>query len=263
MRILHCYKWDLNYLLKNLELINNQGFNAIQIDLDVLSKDDITVLCKEALKFNIKVFADISINKIELETYIRSDERFKDKNYFQIRSMLINNYIEYFGIDIFSSYFKNKLVDKLNALIDCGIMGFKFSNAKLIGLPSEGYDFWNYIIYRLKIYGLFLYGELNFEDSMKIRDEYSTIMNILSNYDCSNLMKMIKYVECSETFLSKNIIGSTSKLTPSTIIDSYNTIVGLYENTLFFARPYDDSWQSEKIREAQIKEKSKILSYKK
>ena len=303
MRILHCYNWKLNDIIPILEKIKKQGFEAIQINPiqplkeDGLkewwmsyqpigfsignyfgTKEDLIKLCNEAAKYEIKIFADVVINHMgadehddfkphpKVDSKLMKPEYWRDKvavKDWRNRQDVIHNCINLPGLNVYNKDVEDIIVNFLNELIDCGIMGFRFDAAKSIGLPSEGYRFWPNIIYRLKKYGLFLYGEVIFEEDIKVRDEYAKYMHLLGNYDCTDRNQMVKYIENHDTFLSDDELGYSKNWPSKLIVDEYCNLVKCYENTLFYIRPFDDSWQSEKIKNSQIKEKSKIMTLKK
>ena len=299
MRILHCFNLKLNDIISNLEKVKEQGFDAIQINpIQPLkeeglkewwmsyqpiafsignyfgTKEDLKLLCAEASKYDIKIFADVVINhmgadendnliphpkvdsKLQKKEYWRNKVKVKDwKN----RQDVIHNCIDLPGLNVYHKDVEDMIVIFLNELIDCGISGFRFDAAKSIGLPSEGYRFWPNIIYRLKKYGLFLYGEVIFEEDIKVRDEYAAYMHLLGNYDCTDKDQMVKYIENHDTFLSDGALGYSKNWPSKIIVDEYCNLVKYYENTLFYIRPFDDSWQSEKIKESQKKQNNKVL----
>ena len=303
MRILHCYNWKLNDIIPILEKAKEQGFEAIQINPiqplkeDGLkewwmsyqpigfsignyfgTKEDLIKLCNEASKHEIKIFADVVINHMgsaiddnfkphpKVDPKLMKPEYWKNKvkvKDWKNRQDVIHNCIDLPGLNVYNKDVEDIIVNFLNELIDCGIMGFRFDAAKSIGLPSEGYRFWPNIIYRLKKYGLFLYGEVIFEEDIKVRDEYAKYMHLLGNYDCTDRNQMVKYIENHDTFLSDDELGYSKNWPSKLIVDEYCNLVKCYENTLFYIRPFDDSWQSEKIKNSQIKEKSKIMTLKK
>ena len=90
-------------------------------------------------------------------------------------------------------------------------------------------------------------------------------MHILGNYDCSDHNKMVKYIENHDTYLSDDELGYSKSWPSSLVVDEYSNLVKFYDNTLFYMRPFDDSWKSEKIKDAHdlVKEKTKILKFKK
>ena len=298
MRILHCFNWKLVDIVSILDEVKNQGFDAIQInpiqplkedgikewwmsyqpiDFSIgnyfRTKENLIYLCEESNKREIKIFADVVINHTgasvedDLTPHQRVNPLLKNKDYWRPkirvsnwgnRYDVIHNCIDLPGLNVYHPFVENMIVKFLNELIDCGINGFRFDAAKSIGLPSEGYRFWPNIIYRLKKYGLFLYGEIIFEEDMKIKDEYALYMHILGNYDCTDPNQMVKYIENHDTFLSDSELGYTKNWPSSLIVDEYSILVRNYENTLFYARPFDDSWKSEKIRNAHILDKEEV-----
>src|SRR5699024_7237665 len=76
------------------------------------------------------------------------------------RQDVIHNCMDLPGLNVYNKDIEDMIFNFLNKLIDCGISGFRFDAAKSIGLPSEGYRFWPNLIYRVKVYRLFLYGEV-------------------------------------------------------------------------------------------------------
>lgn len=299
MRILHCFNWKLNDIVSILSKVKEQGFDAIQINpIQPLKEDglkewwmsyqpigfsignyfgteeDLISLCQEAQKYDIKIFADVVINHMgsavndNFSPHPKVDERLKKPEYWKNkikvkdwknRQDVIHNCIDLPGLNVYHKDIEDIIVSFLNKLIDCGISGFRFDAAKSIGLPSEGYRFWPNIIYRLNKYGMFLYGEVIFEEDIKIRDEYATYMHILGNYDCTDPNQMVKYIESHDTFLSEDLLGYSKNWSSDFIVNEYCNLVKYYQNTLFYIRPFDDSWQDEKIKKIQSKEKSKVL----
>ena len=169
----------------------------------------------------------------------------------------IHNCFNLPGLNVYNQDVEDMIVDFLNSLIDLGIEGFRFDAAKSIGLPSEGYRFWPNIIYRLKKYGLFLYGEVIFEENRNILDEYARYMHVLGNYDTSNPDSMVKFVESHDSFLSDDRMGYTKYTKDQDIIANYKSLVNYYNNTLFYVRPFNDTWKSEEIKAANFTRKIK------
>lgn len=303
MRILHCFNWRLTDIIPILEDVKSQGFDAIQINpiqplkeeglkewwmsyqtIDFSignyfgTKKDLIKLCEEADKYGLRIFSDVVINHMgaaiddnfkphpKVNYQLQKDEYWRPKikvSDWKNRQDVIHNCINLPGLNVYHPFVEDMIVKFLNELIDCGVTGFRFDAAKSIGLPSEGYRFWPNIIYRLKKYGLFLYGEVIFEEDIKVRDEYALYMHILGNYDCSNPDQMVKYIENHDTFLSDDELGYSKNWPSSLIINEYSNLVKHYQNTLFYMRPFDDSWKDEKIKTAHsiTKEKIKILEF--
>jgi alpha-amylase len=240
------------------------------------SREDLINLCREAKNNNVAIFADVIVNHMgasvnnPLEPHEKVDEKlrnnpdfWKEKRYvynWKNREEVIHYCMGLPGLNVYNPQVEDIIVDFLNDLIECGVDGFRFDAAKSIGLPSEGYRFWPNIIYRLKKYGLFLYGEVIFEDNINILNEYSNYMNILGNYDCSNKDKMVKFVESHDSYLSTDNMGYTKKIPSTEIAKYYNDLTKNYNNTLFYIRPYDDIWKNDKIRNANNNRNGKVYT---
>ena len=239
------------------------------------TKEDLIQLCCYANKNNIRIFADVVINHMggsvennlvphsKVAEKLRSNPLYwrPQKNVYNWhdRQEVIHNCMGLPGLNVYHQDVEDMIVKYLNELIDCGITGFRFDAAKSIGLPSEGYRFWPNVIYRLKKYGLFLYGEVIFEEDIKVLDEYTNYMNILGNYDATDKDKMVKFIESHDTFLSNDSLGYTRYLSSEEIVREYQKIAYNYVNTLFYARPFDNSWQCNAVREANFFRKNNSL----
>lgn len=230
------------------------------------SKEELIAFCRECERIGLRVYADAIINHMgadnndSLKPHDLVDERLKANPAYwkervpvtnwHDRSDVIHHCINLPGLNVYHPDVETMIVDFLNELIDCGITGFRFDAAKSIGLPSEGYRFWPNLIYRLKKYGLFLYGEVIFEENPRIIDEYAEYMHVLGNYDGSNRSNMVKYIETHDTYLSDDALGYSKYWSMDKIINDYCNLVKYYENTLFYIRPSDHSWQDQRIRDA-------------
>lgn len=237
------------------------------------SKEELEYLCYVCKELGILPFQDVVINHMgssvndNFEPHERVDEKLRSNpDYWRIkesvnnwnnRDEVIHNCINLPGLNVYNQDVEDMIVDFLNSLIDLGIEGFRFDAAKSIGLPSEGYRFWPNIIYRLKKYGLFLYGEVIFEENRNILDEYARYMHVLGNYDTSNPDSMVKFVESHDSFLSDDRMGYTKYTKDQDIIANYKSLVNYYNNTLFYVRPFNDTWKSEEIKAANFTRKIK------
>src|SRR5574344_778549 len=245
MRIIHMFNWDLNTVNDNLRLIKYQNFDAIQINpIQPLkedgknlwwlsyqpcgfrignqygSKEDLIDLCRNAKKYDLKIIGDVICN----HTAGANDGSLNQSD------------IQ----DIISSF--------LNEMIDCGVDGFRFDAAKNIALPNENCDFWPRVIYCLKKYGIFLYGELIFESEDRAL-EYTKYIKILTSA-CYNKIKkdnIINFVESHDSYYD---FKYTTNMDSKTISSIYSVQTHIYPNTLYFVRPFDDEWKSSIVREA-------------
>ncbi len=290
MRILHLLNWPLQDIMYRLDKISSQGFNAIQINpMQPLkesgykewwmsyqpcgfqigniygTKEDLINLCKEAEDYNLKIIADVICNHTaesihgDLEPHELVDAKLRNNPSFWKERINIDNWEDRFqvinycmglpGLQTSNQELQDIIISFLNNLIDCGVMGFRFDAAKSIGLPEEGNDFWPRVIYSLNKYGLFLYGEVLFA-STELIDAYANYMNVLTNYSGSDVNRLVKYVENHDTFLSEGDLGYTKGVSSEVIAHLYYQLTEFYPNTLFYARPYDKTWESDIIRDA-------------
>lgn len=289
MRVLHLFNWKLNDIINYLEDIRNQGFDAIQINpIQPLkeedcqewwisyqptgfhignrfgSKEDLVNLCNKAKEYGIKIIADVVCNHMagkndgSLYPHEKVDEKLRNNPYFWKEPRNIDNWKNRYevthycmglpGLNVQNYDLQDIIIDFLNELIDCGVDGFRFDAAKSIGLPDEGYDFWPRVIYCLKKYGLIIYGEVIFSDKSLI-DKYCNYINVLTNCEGSNRDKIFAFVESHDSNLD---FGYTRGIDSSEIAYNYKDLTRAYDNTLFYARPFDDTWKSHIVREANM-----------
>ncbi len=255
-------KWWMSYQPVGFEIGNYFG-----------TREDLMLLCASCNEVGLLVFADVVINHVgskeegSLEPHPRVEETLRNNpNYWRIkknvsdwknREEVIHYCMGLPGFNLYHPDIENRIVSFLESLIICGVKGFRFDAAKSVGLPSEGYSFWPNLINRLKGYDLFLYGEVIFEEDRRILDEYASYMNVLGNFDCSDSTKMVKYVESHDTYLSEDNLGYTKYLSSDAILYDYCSLVGEYEHTLFYTRPWDRTWEREELKNAHTKKKSK------
>lgn len=296
MRILHLLNWNMDKIKENMFKIQYQGFDAVQINpvqpLKEYSdewwmsyqpcgfhignrygdKEQLVQLCEEAQKYNIKIFADIICNHIagkndgSLVPHENVDSILKNNPTFFKERKIIYNWNNRFevinycmglpGLNVKNHQLQDIIINFLNDLIDCGVEGFRFDAAKNIGLPEEGCDFWPRVIYCLKKYGLFLYGEVIFENKELI-DKYTQYIKALTNSFGSNPANLIAFIESHDSYYD---FGYTKGMSSKEITRHYNNLIEQFPHTLYFARPFDDEWQSIEIKKNHEKQKIKTIA---
>lgn len=65
----------------------------------------------------------------------------------------------------------------------------------------------------------------------------------------------MSFIESHDSYLE---FGYTRELSDTDVINSYEGLCTLYENTLFYARPFNNTWQSEEIKRINEKEKIRV-----
>lgn len=290
MRILHLLNWPLKDITYYVDKVASQNFNSIQINpIQPLKQDnydewwlsyqpcgfsigniygdkeELIELCQKAAEYDIKIIADVICNHVAdnavdyLVPHGRVDSNLiANPNFWRERKNIQNwndrnEVIKYCmglpGLNLANHDLQDLIIKFLNELIDCGVLGFRFDAAKSIALPEEGNDFWSRVINSLKKYNLFLYGEVIFADKTLI-DKYCRYINVITNYEGSDINKTIKYIENHDTYLSDGDLGYTKYNSSNEIAKQYEELNKVYPHTLFYARPYDDTWQGETVYRA-------------
>ena len=298
MRILHLLNWPLKDISYCLDKISSQGFNAIQINpIQPLkengyrewwmsyqpcgfrigniygNKKELLALCQQAENYDLKIIADVICNHTaesihgNLEPHPLVDEELRSNPNFWKEKVNISDWDNRFqvinycmglpGLQTANHELQEMIIDFLNDLIDCGVMGFRFDAAKSIALPNEGNDFWPRVLDGLNKYGLFLYGEVLFANTQLIED-YANYINVLTNYSGSDVTRLVKYVENHDTFLSEGNLGYTKNISSESIAEQYHYLTSFYPNTLFYARPYDKTWESGIIHDANCAQLQRV-----
>lgn len=287
MRIVQMFCWNLNDIASSLDMVKSQGFDAVQITpIQPLkednpsiwwlayqpcgfhigniygSKDDLINLCNEAHKRNIGVIADVifdhmaGANDGSLNPNEKVDKELTNNKYFWKEKKNISDWHNRYevthycmglpGLNPNNHDLQDIIINFLNELLDCGIDGFRFDAAKNIALPEEGCDFWPRVIYSLKKYGVNLYGEIIFEDEY-LFSRYEQFFKILTNDTPINKDNTIKFCESHDSYLD---FGYTRNMSSDTLEKQYTDLTSTYPNTLFYIRPYDNTWEDKKIKEA-------------
>lgn len=285
MRVLHLFGWRIKDIKGFLPLIKEQGFDAIQISPVQPSKEEDSIywwmpyqpigfeignkfgtkeeleeLCREAKNNDISVVVDIICNHMagandgSLRPNEKVDPKLKERPDFWKKPIQIKDWNNRYevtnycmglpGLNIANHELQDIIISFLNELIDCGVEGFRFDAAKSMGLPEEQCDFWPRVITSLKREDLILYGEVIFADYDLI-DSYNRFINVLTNCDGRNRDKIVGFAESHDSYYDYKY---TTNMSSEKIADDYCELTTKYNNTLFFTRPFDDTWKSEKIR---------------
>lgn len=286
MRILHLLNWRLEDVLKVLDKVKEQGFQAIQINpLQPLkedgfdnwwlsyqpcgfsignqygSKDDLKVLCIEAKKRGIAIYADVICTHVAgsndggLTPHERVDEKITSNPYFFREKKLITNWDSRYEVvnycaglpsfDMQNWDLQNMIIDFLNELIDCGVEGFRFDSCKSIKTPKEGCDFFPRVFGSLKK-ATYNYGEVFFA-SEELIGLYAENLDVLTNTLSRNRNSVVVFAESHDSYYE---FSYTKDKSSKEITEEYKNLVHNYPNTIYFARSFDDEWQSQDIKEA-------------
>lgn len=239
---------------------------GFQIGNIYLSKTDIQNICQIAHSYLLDTHIDCIINHTGSKEndaltphpnvdprLLKNPEYWKEKknvSNWEDRKDVITHCMNVPGLNVYHPEVQKMISEFLNELVDLGVMGFRFDAAKSIGLPSEGYTFWPDLIYSLKKWGLYLYGEVIFEKSQNVLAEYAKYINVLGSYVNENPNRSVLFSESHDSFLSEDALGYTKNKSSEEIMKEYCALVRNHENTLFYIRPFDETWKNPQIKKA-------------
>jgi len=240
------------------------------------SKEDLVRLCSKAREYNITIICDVVCNHMgnngedSYNSLIPNDKvskRLTERNDFWKERRNITDWNDRYqvthycmglpGLNLANHDLQDIIIEFLRELIDCGVDGFRFDAAKSIALPNENIkygwnedscDFWPRVIYSLNKWGLTLYGEVIFSNEELVK-EYQKYLCVLTDSFCENRDKTFNYIESHDSYLGMGYTRFKSSL--EVAIDYKNRALN-YDNTLFYARPFDDTWKSNIIKEANM-----------
>ena len=257
--ILHCFNWSYNQIKANLADIAKAGYTAVQTSPVQSPKDynsswtdtpnqwwklyqplgfsvsnntwlgtkaELTSLCTEAEKYNIKVVVDIVANHLANNgtdggtySYLNSgvENDLKNANYYHTNNTGVKDDNRYTitqyhlgmpDLNTANSYVQQRVIGLLEECIDCGVDGFRFDAAKHIELPTDPYncksDFWENVIDGASSYAEennkevpFYYGEILGGAGTDISN-YTTYMAVTDNYTSDLALDKAYYNAASE-----------------------------------------------------------------
>ncbi len=294
MRVLHLFNWKLKDIIPILKKVKEQGFEAIQINpLQPLkeenfndwwmsyqpigfrignqygSQEELKGLCQESKELDLKIIADVVCNHMggkedgSLYPHDKVDQVLKDNPHFWKEPKYINDWnnryeVINYCLGLPSLNLKNKelqliILKFLKDLLNCGVEGFRFDAAKNIGLPNEDNYFWPLIREELKKDNIIIYGEIIFEREETIY-EYCQYMDVLTENIHINSHKIFNFIESHDSYLE---FQYTKSLSSNEINERYKNLVLNTDKTLYYARPFDEAWKDEKIKEVHYQKRKK------
>lgn len=286
MRCCNFFQWKINDITKRLQKVKDQGFDSILINsvqpfkqqyddnppwwccFQPLaykignrygSKEDLINLCNEAKKYNIKILVDIVITHVANDNYgniiphsdvdrelIEADiwKSFKPINDWNSRWEVTNLSHGLPTINFSKPKAQELALKFINELKDCGVLGLRIDSCKSIALPEEGCDFLTKLPKDLEYW-----GEVIFEPKELI-DGYCKYINVLTSSYGSDKNKLMTYIDNWDLDKTFHI---TSHYTNEVIKREYDILCGNFPNTLFYVRPFDNCWESEEVKRANLR----------
>lgn len=280
MKILHLEGWKLQDIIKELDTIKRQGFTHIQtsplqgtkennyefwvyyqpvnfeIGNQLGSKEDLKMLCTEAKKRGLKIVVDVVDDHVASSNH--NNKQFHEKvvipQRLQRDSKEVYDYNDRWAIthlsaglphlDLNNSELHYLICKYLEELIECGVSGVRQDQTKHHPTLAEDDTFYRntYLKYADR---LTLLGEVIFSNPGLI-DEYAKFLIVITeNKYCSNYNVCI-FGESHDSYHS----FGTNKWSDSRCIDEYREAMRQGKRaTIFYARPFNNTWQSDEIRE--------------
>lgn len=298
LRILQCLNWNLKSIEMVAPKIHEQGFDAVQIGPlqplkeDVIndwwmsyqpcaleignqygSREDFIHLSEILHDNDLLVFPDVicthvaGVNDGRLIPHEKVDPKLVENQYFWREAKLIDNWDSRFQVvnycaglpsfDLHNWDLQNYIVKFLDDFVACGADGFRFDSAKSIATPREGCDFFPRVLGSLKNSDkLYNYGEVIFADEELIA-LYCDYLDVLTNTWSRNINNVVVFSESHDSYYG---FGYTKDKSSKEITKDYANIAKYYPKTIYFARPWDNEWQSSDIKEIHQKTKRYLNS---
>lgn len=253
-----CDEWYWVYQPLGLKIGNKYG-----------TKEELQQLCIKAKSIGIKVYMDIIITHMAssdnpMELHKDVDNILSNNKYFwkerkPIRDWNnrweVTNYchgMPCIRVDNFD--YQDLVINFMKELAFTGINGFRIDSGKAITLYEENRNmFFDRIEGELNKNGdIDIFAEVIYVDK-PLADLYCKHTNILTNSFVSDKSKAIVYVESHDSYLDKTI-GHTRNMSDNMLLDEYEILFKSgFTNTMFYCRPFNDTWKSERIREINFK----------
>jgi glycosidase len=256
--------WYMRYQITSLSIGNKYG-----------SKILLKELCEKAHKLGLKVYTDIIIthfgNKSKEEELIpheNVDINLVDNKYFWREKKYIDYNSRYSichhcnalpAIKTENFDYQNLVIKFIDQLIDCGVDGVRVDSAKMIATPEEDFGesrnmFFERVLKEIKK-SIYVFGEVIFEKKEMI-EKYQKHIDVLTEFNKNsyslNKQNCILFIESHDTFLDEGI-GYTSKWSMDKIINDYEFLAKDFQKVLFYSRPFDNSWCSDRVKNINLK----------
>ena len=288
MRILHMFNWDLKDIIKEVESIKAQGFDAIQINpIQPLKEDnkdnwwlsyqpcgfnignqygtrqDLINLCNACNYFDIKVIADVICNHVagdidgSLNAHQSVDANIKNNEWFFKEKKQIQNWDDRYQVTEWCMGLPSLNLDNY----DLQDIVFVFL-VDLVNCGVSGFRFDAAKCMKLPNEGSdFLQKVKNMSDYLnlynygEVINEHDHLIDQYSQYfkvatDNYNGHYKDNIVSYVESHDCYLEFGYTKNKPSSLINHEYYNLTNEYGNTLYYARPFDNAWKDEIVRKA-------------
>ena len=283
-RVIHMYNWKTKDVKNKVQEIAGQGFTAIQIPTvqpfknsykdawywqyqplsfdignEFGSKEELISLCNKAHEYGLKIIVDVILTHMAGDDYgniiphpgvdrklVESDiwKSFDRIYNWDDRYEVITKSHGMPTIQLAKPKAQEFALDFINRLKQCGVDGLRLDSGKSIALPEEGNDF----LTKLPK-DMFIYAEVIFE-SKELIDKYCQYVNVLTSSYGSDRNRMVTFIDSHDLQYEFKV---TSHYTDDVIKREYDILCGNFPNTLFYVRPFDNCWESEEVKRANLR----------
>ena len=283
-RVIHMYNWETKEIINRVQRIANQGFTAIQIPTvqpfknsykdkwywqyqplsfdignEFGSKEELINLCNKAHEYGLKIIVDVILTHMASDDYGNIiphpsvDKKLVESDIWKSFDRIYNWNDRYEvitkshgmpTIQLAKPKAQEFALDFINRLKQCGVDGLRLDSGKSIALPEEGNDF----LTKLPK-DMFIYAEVIFE-SKELIDKYCQYVNVLTSSYGSDRNRMVTFIDSHDLM---NEFKVTSHYTSDIIKREYDILCGNFPNTLFYVRPFDNCWESEEVKRANLR----------
>ena len=283
-RVIHMYNWKTKDTKNKVQEIANQGFTAIQIPTvqpfknsykdkwywqyqplsfeignEFGSKEELISLCNKAHEYGLKIIVDVILTHMAGDDYgniiphpsvdrklVESDiwKSFDRIYNWNDRYEVITKSHGMPTIQLAKPKAQEFALDFINRLKQCGVDGLRLDSGKSIALPEEGNDFLTKLPKDMLIY-----AEVIFE-SKELIDKYCQYVNVLTSSYGSDRNRMVTFIDSHDLQYEFKV---TSHYTDDVIKREYDILCSNFPNTLFYVRPFDNCWESEEVKRANLR----------
>ena len=283
-RVIHMYNWKTKDIKNKVQKVARQGFTAIQVPTvqpfknsymdawywqyqplsfeignEFGSKEELISLCNKADEYGLKIIVDVILTHMAGDDYgniiphpsvdrklVESDiwKSFDRIYNWNDRYEVITKSHGMPTIQLAKPKAQEFALDFINRLRQCGVDGLRLDSGKSIALPEEGNDF----LTKLPK-DMFIYAEVIFE-SKELIDKYCQYVNVLTSSYGSDRNRMVTFIDSHDLQYEFKV---TSHYTNEVIKREYNILCSNFPNTLFYVRPFDNCWESEEVKRANLR----------
>ena len=283
-RVIHMYNWKTKDTKNKVQEIANQGFTAIQIPTvqpfknsykdkwywqyqplsfdignEFGSKEELMNLCNKAHEYGLKIIVDVILTHMAGDDYGNIiphpsvDKKLVESDIWKSFDRIYNWNDRYEvitkshgmpTIQLAKPKAQEFALDFINRLKQCGVDGLRLDSGKSIALPEEGNDF----LTKLPK-DMFIYAEVIFE-SKELIDKYCQYVNVLTSSYGSDRNRMVTFIDSHDLQYEFKV---TSHYTDDVIKREYDILCSNFPNTLFYVRPFDNCWESEEVKRANLR----------